>query len=124
MRTLAPLLAVVTALLTAGLSVLTSAQSETANETAIRTALTATAHVESQTSDEELWREDLLEVYKSRSFAPLWFTGVHPTRQTLAVLSELRRAEERGLRSSDYDLGRLVREMPSTSEAVGRLRRA
>lgn len=33
---------------------------------------------------------------------PLWFTGGRPTPQAVALLAELRMAEERGLRASDY----------------------
>jgi murein L,D-transpeptidase YcbB/YkuD len=113
MRTPALLLTVVIALLTAGHSVLTSALGETVSETAFRAALTATVHPERQASDENRWRADLLEAYKARSFAPLWLSGGHPTSQAVAVLSELRRAEDRGLRPSDYGTEELVREMPS-----------
>jgi L,D-transpeptidase YcbB len=34
--------------------------------------------------------------------APSWYSGGHPTQQTLSLAYELRHAEERGLRSSDY----------------------
>jgi L,D-transpeptidase YcbB len=119
MRMLLQIIAVATALLTSGLGVPAEAQGETASETAIRAALTSTAGAETETSDERRWRADLLEVYKSRSFAPLWLDGGRPTAQALAALSELRRAQERGLRSSDYDLGELVHEVPLT-DAGGR----
>jgi murein L,D-transpeptidase YcbB/YkuD len=85
------------------------------DETVIRSALTATARPESQTSDEQRWRTDLLEDYKARSFAPLWLSNGQPTSQAVAVLSELRRAEDRGLRSSDYGTEKLVREFPGAS---------
>ncbi|HVW67854.1 MAG TPA: peptidoglycan-binding protein, partial [Steroidobacteraceae bacterium] len=48
------------------------------------------------------WRNLLLRVYEARSFTPLWLTAGRLTPQAIALLSELRGAEQRGLRASDY----------------------
>src|SRR5512135_220574 len=76
---------------------LAAASSFDSPEAEVRAALTAPP----QGLPEELpWRGSLLELYRQRGFTPLWFSGVHPTRQAIELTSELRRAEERGLRSS------------------------
>lgn len=48
------------------------------------------------------------------SFESLWFSTGHPTQQALALLSEMRRAEERGLRPADYTNLELKRIEPTS----------
>jgi L,D-transpeptidase YcbB len=54
--------------------------------------------------------------------APLWFSAGRPTPQAVALLSELRHAEQRGLRATDYGFENGGRGLPdldiSTSQAV------
>src|SRR5690242_20475072 len=55
-------------------------------ETEIRAAL-ATAAAES--GEEQSRRAALLEAYRRRTFAPLWFTAGQPTGQAVNLVSEL-----------------------------------
>jgi L,D-transpeptidase YcbB len=49
--------------------------------------------------------------------APLWFTDGHPTRQAVAIVSQMRNAEEVGLRPADYGVAELTRAIPELAEA-------
>lgn len=44
--------------------------------------------------------------------ASLWFSGAHPTRQAIAVVWQIRHAEERGLRPADYRVDELLQGIP------------
>src|SRR5690242_11152241 len=67
------------------------------SEAQVRAALTAAPSISAK---ETSWRGPLLEMYRRRGFTPLWFSGVRPTQQAIELASELRRAAERGLRST------------------------
>jgi murein L,D-transpeptidase YcbB/YkuD len=56
----------------------------------------------------------LTPVFASAALAlsPLWFSGNHPTRQAIDLVTQMRNAEERGLRPSDYDIGNLIHSVP------------
>jgi murein L,D-transpeptidase YcbB/YkuD len=54
------------------------------------------------------YRADLERLYDGRNFAPLWSHGGIPTRQAIDVISQLRAAENVGLRSADYEANGLV----------------
>jgi L,D-transpeptidase YcbB len=69
------------------------------SEAELRALLTAAP---SSSAKELSWRASLLDVYRQRGFTPLWFSGARPSHQAIELASELRGAEERGLRSTDY----------------------
>jgi len=58
----------------------------------------------------DLTREhDLLaQVYAARGYAPLWSAGTRATPQAIGLLHALESAQERGLRSGDYEAGTIA----------------
>ena len=84
----------------------------TGSEVQLRAALSAAPSISAK---ETSWRGALLAVYRQRGFAPLWFSAGRPSQQAIELASELRRAEERGLRSTDYPED--VRESPTGTSA-------
>ena len=57
------------------------------------------------------YRAALLRIYSDSSASALWLTQGKPTRQGELLLAELRAAEMRGLRASDYDAELLARRL-------------
>ncbi len=53
----------------------------------------------------------------SRSAAPLWFSGTQLTQQAIDVMTEMRHAEARGLRSSDYGVEELAQSIQDAQKS-------
>jgi murein L,D-transpeptidase YcbB/YkuD len=47
----------------------------------------------------------------------LWFSDGHPTRQAVAIMSEMLHAEDRGLRPDDYHAAEIIRVIPELAQA-------
>lgn len=88
-------------------------------EADIRAALAAAPQgLAKEPSPQHDW---LLDLYRRRGFSPLWFSGARPTQQAIELVSELRRAAERGLRSSDYPADTLAPVAGAASPAIAQL---
>jgi L,D-transpeptidase YcbB len=72
----------------------------------VRAALSVMLRENSTSTEDASLRHSLSQMYADRAFALLWFPAGHPTSQASALTLELHRAEERGLRSTDYGIGR------------------
>jgi murein L,D-transpeptidase YcbB/YkuD len=81
-------------------------------EAELRAALAAAPAISVK---ETSWRGQLLDLYRQRGFTPLWFSGARPSQQAIELASELRRAAERGLRSTDYPA-----EMEASGDTIQR----
>lgn len=62
----------------------------------------------------------VLALYTSRSFEPLWLTEEGPTRQALELLSEMGRAQARGLRPMDYNVEPVSRQLNTPNDIARR----
>jgi murein L,D-transpeptidase YcbB/YkuD len=101
----------VLALLAIGCCSSSWAESPPSDAVAIRAAISAWPYSNVQTPQVQHWQTELLQVYQARSYVPLWLIGGGPTSQALAVMSEMRNAEERGLRPQDYQLEELAHQL-------------
>src|SRR3569833_105728 len=105
MRIIAPIVACVAVLLTACPRFISGSENHVFATQQARAALSAM--LQDRTSSEDApFRKSLSQMYADRAYAPLWFAAGQPTSQASALTLELRRAEERGLRSADYGVGR------------------
>jgi murein L,D-transpeptidase YcbB/YkuD len=115
MRNLVPILTSLAVLLVACLGFIPGSESNASAAQEVRAALSAMLRENStSTEDASLWHS-LSQMYADRAFAPLWFPAGHPTSQASALTLELHRAEERGLRSTDYAIGRHTASSDLTS---------
>lgn len=106
MRIPVPIVACLAALLIARLSLVTGSESNIFAAQEVRAASSAMLHEDGALVEDASFRRSVAQMYAGRAFAPIWFPAGHPTAQATALTLELHRAEERGLRSADYALGR------------------
>lgn len=71
-------------------------------EATVRRVLKQGKHPDIEVSLNKGAREELLALYESKKFAPLWTAKHRPTDSALDLIDELRSAEARGLQSQAY----------------------